>query len=208
MPWIVGGAIVASTIYSSKKGKEASKEQTKGLDKQVAELRRQFDLIREDYAPFREAQLDFTKQYQSEVLGTGPSQFETSPGYKFRMGEAEKAVNRMASKQGMLNTPGQQKALYRYSQGIASDEYQNFLNNLRVGAGMTPTATAAMTSATQPLGSQIASTYGDIGASRASASINQANALTNAINQGSMLYGYRYGQTPPAPQATPTTQWT
>jgi hypothetical protein len=198
------GASIGSGIDAGRAAERASKAQESGLKAQIAELRRQYDLTREDLAPFRESELAFTKQYEQEVLGTGPSKFTESPGYKFRMGEAEKAVNRAASSQGFLNTPAQQKALYRYSQGIASDEYQKYLTNLRGGTSVSPASTTATATAGQNVATQIGGARADIGSSRAGGIINRQNAYSNAINQLATYGGYRYGM-PAAQPATPTT---
>jgi len=51
--------------------------------------------------------------------------YQEDPGYDFRMKEGQKALERSASARGTLLGGGQLKALTRYSQGVASQEYQN-----------------------------------------------------------------------------------
>ena len=50
------------------------------------------------------------------------------PGYAFRLAEGQKALERSASSRGTLLTGGTAKALTRYGQDYASNEYQNVYN--------------------------------------------------------------------------------
>jgi hypothetical protein len=49
---------------------------------------------------------------------------DEDPGYQFRLAEGQKALERSAAARGGLNSGGTLKALARYSQGVASDEFQ------------------------------------------------------------------------------------
>lgn len=55
---------------------------------------------------------------------------ESSPGYQFRLGQGQQALERGAAAKGTLLTGGTAKALDRYGQDFASTEYQNRLNQL------------------------------------------------------------------------------
>lgn len=55
-------------------------------------------------------------------------EFETSPGYQFRMDEANKNLSRSASSQGLSLSGASMKALNEQVQGIASNEYGNWFN--------------------------------------------------------------------------------
>lgn len=54
--------------------------------------------------------------------------FEKDPGYQFRMDEGNKAVQGSAAAQGGLLSGAAMKAMQRYSQGFASNEYGNAYN--------------------------------------------------------------------------------
>lgn len=88
--------------------------------------------------------------------------FEATPGYQFRVDEGTKAVERSAAARGGLNSGATQKALTRFGQGIASDEYNNYINRL---AGLAGTGQSATT---------------QTGALGAASATNQGNALLNA----------------------------
>ncbi len=51
--------------------------------------------------------------------------FEADPGYAFRLAEGMKALEQSAAARGNLLSGGTGKALQRYGQGLASQEYQN-----------------------------------------------------------------------------------
>jgi len=206
------GATLGGGIDAARAGDRAAEAEVAGIREQVAEMRRQYNLTREDYKPFRDIELErstraneFSKQIQQELLG-GKSSFETSPGYQFRMDQAMKAANRQASAQGYLNTPQQQKQMLRYGQGIASDEYNKYIANLFNASGqpMTP-ATNATAQAGQQTAAGVGQAYANMGNSRAAGIINQSNAYSNAINQIAAYGGYRYGQTATPAATTPTT---
>ena len=53
---------------------------------------------------------------------------QNDPGYQFRMQQGQQALERSAAAQGNLLTGGTGKALQRYGQDYASNEYQNVYN--------------------------------------------------------------------------------
>lgn len=57
--------------------------------------------------------------------------FETDPGYEFRLGEGLKALERSASSRGGLYSGGTLKALARYNQDFASNEFGNAYNRFQ-----------------------------------------------------------------------------
>jgi hypothetical protein len=58
-------------------------------------------------------------------LGTEQFNFEADPGYGFRLSEGLKALERSAAARGGLMSGGAGKALQRYGQDLASQEYGN-----------------------------------------------------------------------------------
>jgi hypothetical protein len=64
------------------------------------------------------------------LMGGDMSQFQTSPGYEFRLAEGEKALERSAAARGGLMGGRQMKAMTRYGQDYASNEFSNYLSQL------------------------------------------------------------------------------
>lgn len=54
--------------------------------------------------------------------------FQKDPGYDFRMSEGLKAIERSAAARGGLNSGATMKALTKYNQDFASNEYNNAYN--------------------------------------------------------------------------------
>jgi hypothetical protein len=57
--------------------------------------------------------------------GPGPVNLEEDPGYQFRLSEGQKALERSAAARGGALGGAAMKSLARFSQGLASQEYQN-----------------------------------------------------------------------------------
>lgn len=98
------------------------------LDPRIAQLRGEREALQpqvsEIYALSR--QQDPVVQ---EILGGGRG-FQTSPGYQFALEEGQKALERSRAAKGILNTGGTGRELTRYGQGMANQEYGNYLNQL------------------------------------------------------------------------------
>lgn len=72
MPWLViGGSAIASSLIGSRSASSASSAQTRAAAAATAEERRQFDLNRQDTAPYREAGALAVNRLTSG-LGLGP----------------------------------------------------------------------------------------------------------------------------------------
>jgi hypothetical protein len=67
----------------------------------------------------------------SQAPSMSAADLEQDPGYQFRLKEAQKAIERSAASRGTLQGGATMKALTRYSQDAASQEFQNmFARNL------------------------------------------------------------------------------
>lgn len=118
--------------------------------------------------------------------------FMESPGYRFRVDEATKAIERSAAARGGLRSGATMDSLQRRVQGVASDEYENFANRLASLAGVGQTATNATSAAGQAYAGQQTQTNLAAGNARASAYLNTGQAINNGI--GNVASAYLYGQ--------------
>lgn len=139
---ILGSAVIgglgsaAAGIFGSNKAadaqKKAAKKQAKltqaALKQQKEALERQIGL----QEPFRQVGVNALTQYPTAAAPSytpfGMPQFQTDPGYNFRLAEGLKALERSASARGLLQSGGTLKGIQQYGQNIASDEYQNAFN--------------------------------------------------------------------------------
>lgn len=129
--------------------------------------------------------------------------FEEDPGYQFRMTEGMKGVEGGAAARGGLLSGAALKAIQKYGQGLASQEYGNAYqrytgdqtNQYNRLAGMVNTgqgATNQVQNAAAQYGQNTASNNAALGNAQAAGAIGQANALTQGI--GGALGSYQNNQ--------------
>ena len=211
---LIGGATsLAGGIMASKASKKAANIQAEaGREAQAAQDRRYEDqkALQE---PFRQAGLTAQEQIM-QYLGIGGDKnapgygslgksfdelyggdkFQQDPGAQFRQAESLKALERSAAARGNLLSGGTMKGITRFSQDLASQEYQNAFNRYQVerAAKLNPlqslmgsgqSATNVMTGAAGQMGQNEASNLYNAGQARASGYIGSANALNNALGQ-------------------------
>lgn len=225
MPIVSTAMAFGNSIISNKATKDAAvtnadastyaaRLQSEAQAKALEEQRRQFDLTRSDTAPYRQAGAR-TLGYLGSLLipgkdGTGsgfmptefqPGEFEADPGYQFRVDQGEQGQQNYLAANGMRLSGAALKAMDRFRQGLASDEYgkfysrglakyqqtqqdkQNYLSNLFQMAGFGPTGINTSATAGANLASGTSNTLG-----------NTANAIgnitmNNATNQANLRLG-------------------
>lgn len=217
---IIGGMIGADAA------KDASRMQGQAAEAATAEQRRQFDLTRQDQMPWLE-----TGQHGIRTIadliglndGSGAlmrdfsgADLANDPGYAFRLGEGNKAIENAARARGMYSSPATIKELLRYGQDYASGEFQNAYNrdmaNRTTKYNFLAGASGAGQTAANTLGNagmNMAGTVGQLitgaanarGAARIAGANSWNNALAGAVNhyqQNNMIEALRNGgKTPP-----------
>jgi len=101
--------------------------QKKSGEETLAFQKESLETARGDVAPWRQAGVNALGKYQ-QMLAKGAGEFKESPGYKYRMDQANKAVERSAAARGNVLSGQTLSVLQEQSQGMASSEYQNFIN--------------------------------------------------------------------------------
>lgn len=131
------------------------------------------------------------KGVQDEALNA----FQTSPGYSWRKTEGINALDRSAAAKGLLLSGAQVKGVQSFGDGLASEEYRNYIGDLSnlYGAGGSATASANGTSGSLVAGAGNATMQG--GVARGSGYAAGANALASGIGQGvnNALFMATYG---------------
>ncbi len=169
-----------------------------------------------DKVAYNKAMADYRKRLAEAettmgpgLLELGPGEFEESPGYQFQFGEGLRALEHSAV--GKKLSPSTAKAMMRYGEGLASTEYDKFLNRYYKSldpffnlAGLGQTAAGQMGAGAITTGTNLANigmTAGQAqalaayqaGQARASGYINQANAIAGGLDQyrdaAMMMYG-------------------
>jgi len=134
----IGALGAAGGIMGGRSAKKESRRMRKTMLR-IAEMQQQsgretlafqkesLETARGDVAPWRQAGANALGKYQ-QMLSKGAGEFKESPGYKYRMEQANKAVERSAAARGSSLSGQTLSALQEQSQGMASNEYQNFIN--------------------------------------------------------------------------------
>lgn len=184
-------SIVSGTVGSIIGGDSSRRSSNQQADAAAASLKLQksmYDQNRKDYAPWREAGKNALTDLSAKVA-TGPGDYTASPGYKFRLAEGQKAIERSAAARTGVLGGATEKALMRYNQDYASGEYQNFLNQYYQSltprqslAGLGMTANTGITNAGTNAANQMSQAQLAMGNAQAAGTINQANSLAGNIN--------------------------
>lgn len=120
------------------------------------------------------------KETQQQAL----ADFQTTPGYQFRMDEGVKALDRSAASRGLLRSGAQQKGITDFGQNIASEEYGNYMNNLFQAAGLGSQAASSGNSTAAGLTQGAGNSILQGGIARGSGYAAGANALASGISSG------------------------
>lgn len=123
------GGIGGAAIQGSATG-DAADKQAAAADRANQLQYQMYQQNRADQEPWRKAgadalsglaNADFQRDFTS-------ADFQKDPGYDFRMQEGQKALERSAAARGGLQSGGTLKALSKYGQDYASNEYNNAYN--------------------------------------------------------------------------------
>lgn len=171
---------IAGAIIGGNASKKAAKAQEKSTQRGIAEISRQYDLTRQDFAPWR-AEGATAIGKMGEMLKPGYDH-TTSPGYEFRLGEGMRTVENSAAAKGILQSGGTLKGLMRYGQGVAAEDFNDQFNRqASVAAGGQQVNTTLGALGAQKAGG-IAELFTQGGNAKASGYVGQANAWINGIS--------------------------
>jgi len=210
---LIPAAIVGSSLVGANAAQNAAETQAAAQQRANDLMYKMFQEQVGLQAPFREAGLTAQNRMLdllglSDRTGTagygslnkpfGMEQFQSDPGYAFRMNEGIKALERSRAAQ-VGGTPGllsgaTGKALVRYGQDLGTQEYGNAFNRYQIERANQLNPLAALTAAGQGSAnvlSNAAGTYGreagagtaNIGAAQAAGQIGTANALAGGVSQ-------------------------
>jgi hypothetical protein len=129
--------------------------------------------------PFPGTQTQHSGAFGSLMKDFSAADFQTDPGYEFRLAEGQKALDRSAAASGKLFSGGTLKANDRYNQDFASNEYGNAFNRFNTNK----MNRYNMLSNQAGMGQLSASQTAQLGANTANnVSQNTINGMTQAAN--------------------------
>ena len=130
------------------------------------------------------------------MIEQGPGDFYESPSYQFNLAEGGKALDRYNASRGLYASGKAAKDLSRFSQGLASNEYQNFVNNwiqtklnpMQSLAGLGQTSAQGLGNQGMNYAANMGNAQMQAGTARASGYINQSNAVNQGLQGVSDFY--------------------
>lgn len=195
MPWGVAAAAIGAygAISSANAGKAGAKAQTNAANAGIAEQQRQFDLTRQDQAPFLQAGQNAVG-LQQRYLNGDTSGFENSPDYKFAVQQGTRQLDAGATANGNLWGGGADADRIALGQGLATQYANNYWSKLAGMAGQGQNSATTLGYQGANTANQIGQGYGNIGQARASSYANTANSWNNFGNQMSNMLGQQSTQ--------------
>lgn len=106
--------------------------------------------------------------------------FQTSPGYQFALDQGNQNVLRNRAATGSLASGGTNLDLLTYGQGLANQQWNNWLGGLQPFLGMATTTGGQALSGYGDLGSRLAALFGQQGNAAYGSSVGQGNAQAQA----------------------------
>lgn len=187
-PALIGGLFQASAA------KRAANQQAAAAASELELQKQMYGETTANFAPYRESGLQGWQAYLSELgLGEAPkgfTGFQKTPGYDFAMGQGMDALQSSAAARGGLYSGAAMADAQRLGQGMANQEYGNYLNRL-AGIGQAGQAAAGnQANAAQNYAAGAGNALASIGNAQSAGSIGVGNAISGGINNalGAWMY--------------------
>lgn len=212
--WVAGAVVVGSVIQgsmSSNAAQNAASTQAaaagQASDAQLQATRESIAAQKEAYAkqlelqaPFREAGLKGQNRLMDLLGVSGNTKAEgygsmatpftaesmyNDPGYAFRLNEGIKALDRSAAARGGLLSGAQLKAVNRYGQEYAANEFGNAFNRQQLQRASILNPLQSLTGQAQTSANTMSQAAGNLGAGESAALLAGGNAVAgNLIGAG------------------------
>lgn len=200
------GAVVAAgaAVYAGNKSASAA---TQAANSTVGENAREFNITQANTLGQRTIGANATAQL-SKLEGYGPGQvdpttgavtgapagtpdpsaFTASPGYQFSLDQGEKSINNSLVAQGRGLSGAAVKAGTTYAQGLASQNYNDYVNQLMQQAGLGSAGVSTTAQAGQAAAANDSQAFALEGNARASAYGTTASGVNNSVQGGMSNY--------------------
>jgi len=197
---IAGAAIMAvGSLAAAKMGSNAAKKGAKAQAKAAADANATqlqiFNQQRADNEPFRLAGVDSLAMEKALLDGdpTAYDKWRNSTGYQFALDQGQQAAERSAAARGGLNSGATLKALTRYGQGMADQNFGQYWDMLAGRAGQAQTANGQNAQLGMNYANAVGNNLTNAANARASGYINSANAWGNGLQGIAGAIGNWYG---------------
>ena len=189
------GTVLGSVISADAAG-DAADTQAGATAAGIAEQRRQYDLTRADYAPWREAGENALTTLVGEMnTPTTAADVMSDPGYQFGLQQGQQALDRKAAAAGGRISGASLKAASGFATGQAASGFnaayqrkQDRLNRLQALAGIGQTATGSSAAAGANMANNVTGLISSQGDASAAARMAESNIWGNTANSIAALY--------------------
>jgi hypothetical protein len=216
MPWALAAAGVAAvgsiagSVISSNAASDASDKQAKAAQKGLDFQKQTFDKIQANLDPYMGLGKSSVGQL-SNLLGLSGdpnSMFETLkkyPGYQFAYDEGMRGVGADNATKGLRLSGQQVRGAEQFGQGLASNLFQQYFQQLMQSGQLGENAAAGVGNAGVATGQGVANSLLAQGQAQASGTVGSANAINQGIGStiNNAIQGYQMWQN--MPQQTPST---
>lgn len=198
---LIGSAIQSNAVSN------AAGDQRAATAEALSEQRRQYDLNRQDLAPWRTAGQNALGQLVDEMgRPVTSADVMADPGYQFGLDQGQQAIDRKIAAAGGRVSGAAIKAAARFGTNYATTGYgaayqrrQDRLNRLAALAGIGQTATNTGIAAGQSGTNAITNLISNQGDATGAANLAQGGIWGNAFNQIGALYGRNQQPQQPGP---------
>lgn len=125
---LIGG--ISGAIISSNGAQSAAQTQANAANQSNQTQYNEFEQIAQSEQPWTQAGATAIQEMGSPTFQQPftMQDFQEDPGYQFDLSQGQQAIQRSAAASGGLMSGGTLKSINNYSQGMASNEYQNAYN--------------------------------------------------------------------------------
>jgi len=140
MSW-VAAAVIGGSVISGSMAQKGAQTQANAMRESAALQKQMFDIQNAQQAPYREAgysalsDIGGMKPYLTHQYGAEDFQQGMDPGYAFRLQQGQRALQAQQNQAGGLIGGNALAAMQDYTQGQASNEYQNAFNRYQTQRG-------------------------------------------------------------------------
>ena len=182
------GAAVAGGLISAGGSIAGGMAQAGAIEDSIEAQWAMYRQQREDFAPWRETGVRALGELERRVTA-GPGEYTQSPDYRFLMEQGTEALNRNAAAAHTLDSGAHEKALLSFGQGLASTDYDKFLNRYYQSlnpyqslAGVGQTATGQLAQIGSNTALNVSNAQMEQGAARASSYHDLANSFRGGLS--------------------------
>jgi len=178
---IMGVSGIGSALIGSSAARTASQQQAAAAQAALNQQQQMFQQTQANFAPFIQAGQGAVGTLGGLLGTTGKpadwTPFTQSPDYNWAFQQGQQATQNLLSAKGNLMSGPGLAGLTQFGQGLASQQYGNYVNRLlglsQIGSGAAGTAGGV----TANLAGTMGQTQMGLGQAQASGTVGQANAL-------------------------------